>query len=84
MGYKFLRQYSIEGYVVDYYCPKLKLAIEVEGSIHKLNQVKIYDKYRKRFIETCNIIFLVISNNEILTDINEVVEKIVKHLPLLS
>jgi very-short-patch-repair endonuclease len=33
-GYKFRRQYSIDHYVVDFYCPRLKLAIEVDGESH--------------------------------------------------
>jgi len=33
-GLKFRRQYSIEAYVVDFYCPALKLAIEVDGATH--------------------------------------------------
>ena len=34
LGVKFRRQYSVENYVVDFYCPKLRLAIELEGKIH--------------------------------------------------
>ena len=30
-GYKFRRQYGIENYIVDFYCPKLKLVIEIDG-----------------------------------------------------
>jgi len=33
-GYKFRRQYSIERFVIDFYCPQLKLAIEVDGDSH--------------------------------------------------
>ncbi len=34
LGQRFLRQYGIDAYVVDFYCPKLKLAIEVDGESH--------------------------------------------------
>ena len=30
-GLKFFRQYSVGAYIVDFYCPKLKLAIELDG-----------------------------------------------------
>jgi very-short-patch-repair endonuclease len=34
LGYKFRRQFGIAGFVVDFYCPKLRLAIEVDGDTH--------------------------------------------------
>jgi len=37
LGVKFRRQYSVEGYVVDFYGPEKRLAIEIEGSIHDKN-----------------------------------------------
>lgn len=33
-GYKFRRQFSVAQFVVDFYCPRLKLAIEVDGDSH--------------------------------------------------
>jgi very-short-patch-repair endonuclease len=30
-GYKFRRQHSVDQYVLDFYCPELKLAIEIDG-----------------------------------------------------
>jgi very-short-patch-repair endonuclease len=33
-NYKFRRQHSISNYIVDFYCHKLKLVIEIDGSIH--------------------------------------------------
>jgi len=34
MHIRFLRQYSIDNYVVDFYSPKLKLAVEIDGDVH--------------------------------------------------
>ena len=34
LGERFLRQYSIDNYIVDFYCPKYKLAIELDGEDH--------------------------------------------------
>ncbi len=34
-GYRFLRQKPIEWYILDFYCPKLKLAIEIDGISHE-------------------------------------------------
>jgi very-short-patch-repair endonuclease len=33
-GERFLRQYSVDQYVLDFYCPRLRLAIEVDGESH--------------------------------------------------
>ncbi|MCC5940648.1 MAG: DUF559 domain-containing protein [Balneolaceae bacterium] len=33
-GFKVRRQYGIDNYVIDFYCPELKLAIEVDGDVH--------------------------------------------------
>ena len=38
MGYDFHRQKPIGEYIVDFYCPALKLAIEVDGESHILNE----------------------------------------------
>ncbi|MFA7717597.1 MAG: endonuclease domain-containing protein [Candidatus Absconditabacterales bacterium] len=34
-GYRFLRQKPIEGYILDFYCAKLKLGIEIDGESHE-------------------------------------------------
>jgi very-short-patch-repair endonuclease len=40
LGVRSLRQYSIGSYVVDFYCPELKLAIEVDGAVHDSSDAK--------------------------------------------
>lgn len=34
LGYDFHRQKPIDKYIVDFYCPELKLVIEVDGAVH--------------------------------------------------
>jgi len=34
LTYRFRRQYVVAGYIVDFYCPKLKLAVEIDGRFH--------------------------------------------------
>ena len=60
-GHKFRRQYSIGKFVLDFYCPKLRLAIEVDGDSH---------------MEAIGITFLRFSNREIYKNINGVLNKI--------
>jgi len=42
-GYPIRRQYSIDPYIVDFYCPKTKLAIEIDGGIHDTDYQKQYE-----------------------------------------
>ena len=76
LGYKFFRQYSIEGYVIDFYCPKRRLGIELEGHIHDVVSVKAYDKYRKRYLEAYGIKLLIFTNEEIMANIKNVLNRL--------
>ncbi|MFO7525604.1 MAG: endonuclease domain-containing protein [Ignavibacteriaceae bacterium] len=64
-GYKFRRQYSVDKFVIDFYCPKLKLAIEIDGSIHNETGQKEYDIKRQEHLESFGIKFLRLTNEEI-------------------
>jgi len=73
---KFRRQYSIMGFVVDFYCSEIKLAIEVDGGYHQGKDQGIYDKARQKLLESLEINFLRFTNDDILNDIDLVVDKI--------
>jgi len=79
LGYKFIRQYSVDGYVMDFYCPKAKLGVEVEGKIHE--QKKTYDTYRERYLREFNIRILKFKNEEVQVNISEVLKTISLSLP---
>lgn len=64
-GFKFRRQYSIGKYVVDYYCPRTKLAIEIDSPTHLSDKAKVYDKERQKFIESFGIRFIRVTNLDI-------------------
>ena len=66
------------GYVVDFYCPKFKLAIEVVGGIHK--RTKKHDDYRKSYLDALGIRMLEFGNEEVVTDGGEVIGEISKYL----
>ena len=76
-GYRWLRQKPIGDYIIDFYCPKLKLAIEVDGTTHLENKDKVYDKKRTEELEKLGIKILRFWNNDILDGLAEV-ENIVK------
>ncbi len=49
--YKFRRQHGIGKFVADFYCPELKLVIEIDGRIHGEELVVKKDKYRDEVME---------------------------------
>jgi very-short-patch-repair endonuclease len=75
-GLKFRRQYSVEAYVVDFYCPALKLAIEIDGATHVTDEEIEYDRKRQEEIETMGIKFLRFTNEEIYEDLHNVLERV--------
>jgi very-short-patch-repair endonuclease len=70
LGERFLRQYSVDQYVLDFYCPKLKLAIEIDGDSHFIPGAKEQDKARQDYIEAFGIRFLRFTNNDIYKNID--------------
>lgn len=71
-GMRFRRQYGIGRYVVDFYCPALKLAIEVDGDSHFQNDAPDYDRQRQAFIEAAGIRVLRFTNREVYEPLDDV------------
>ena len=83
-GFKFRRQYSIGSYIVDFYCPELKLAIEVDGDSHFKESAITYDEVRQRTIEPLGIRFLRFTNIDVRTNLYEVLQAIADELDRLK
>lgn len=64
-GKRFLRQYSVDQYVLDFYCPELKLAIEIDGDSHFMPGAQEQDKTRQEHIEAFGIRFLRFTNEDV-------------------
>src|SRR5882724_7446261 len=54
-GFKFRRQHSIGGYIVDFYCPTKKLIVELDGSQHLTKDSLEYDTNRSKYFEGLGI-----------------------------
>ena len=76
LGYKFRRQYSVERYVVDFYCPELKLAVEIDGDSHFQEESRDDDKLRQAFIESFDIQFLRFTNEDVYKNLEGVLETV--------
>jgi very-short-patch-repair endonuclease len=74
LGYKFRRQYSVGTYVIDFYSPGLKLAVEIDGDSHF--QQDSNDENRQDYIQTFGIRFLRFTNEEVFNNLEGVLEAI--------
>ncbi len=75
-GFKFRRQHPIGIFIADFYCHRLKLVIEVDGSIHKVKEVEEHDRYRQRLIEEDGMKLIRFTNEQIETDLENVIATI--------
>ena len=73
---KFRNQYSVDRFVLDFYSPEIKLAIEIDGECHFQEGVAQYDQERQIFIESAGIKFLRFTNKDVYENLNGVLETI--------
>jgi len=75
-GLKFFRQYSVGPYILDFYCPEQRLAIEVDGGQHADVHGQEHDAHRDRYLKELNIRVIRFWNNDVLQNIEGVGKKI--------
>ena len=75
-GARFRRQVSIDSWVLDFYCPELHLAIEVDGPTHNNDEAAERDVLRQQRIEELGIRFVRISNEQVYAGLADVMESI--------
>ncbi|MCZ6730413.1 MAG: endonuclease domain-containing protein [SAR324 cluster bacterium] len=77
-GYKFRRQHAINRFILDFYCPEAKLAIEVDGPIHLATQGQ--DSARAALLTEMGVRLLRFRNEEVSKYMEKVREKIITEL----
>jgi very-short-patch-repair endonuclease len=87
-GVRFLRQYVVGDYIVDFYAPSLRLAIELDGGQHYEPDKLRYDEHRTGRLQAQGITLLRYTNlevsqrlNDVLGDIEQVVSRLKEHPP---
>lgn len=79
-GLRFRRQYSVGDYILDFYCPKLKLCIELDGEIHFNENTYRYDSERSEYLWKNHGIKVMRYENKMVFDYPEaIIEDIRKH-----
>ena len=79
-GLQFYRQRIIGDYIVDFYCPRSKLVIEIDGGQHYSGKVEADDKKRDQNLSDLGITVLRFSNIEVLKELDGVLEHIYMNL----
>ena len=83
-GYKFRRQYGVGKYVVDFYCPKAQLVIEIDGDSHYNESAAKYDIKRQEYLESLGLRVIRFTNMEVYKSLEGVIEIIMQNLPPLA
>jgi very-short-patch-repair endonuclease len=81
-GLKFRRQCGIGIYIVDFYCPELKLAIEIDGDVHGYEIRRTTDVDREKSLQKLGIKLLRFTNGDVIESMSAVVEHILSNHPL--
>ncbi|MBT8274485.1 MAG: DUF559 domain-containing protein [Bacteroidia bacterium] len=76
MGVRFSRQIPIDNYIVDFYCKDLKLAIEVDGSIHFEEGQQEKDRIRQDRLESLGVHVKRFNNSDVVNNLVWVLEEI--------
>jgi len=84
MGLKFRRQHPINQFIVDFYCHKLKLIIEIDGEIHLKEEVAERDKSRQYMLNKFGLEVIRFKNDEVIGSCESVVLKLKQKLIQLS
>ena len=76
----FYRQYTIENYIVDFFCPKANLVIEQDGSQHYESDTMRYDAKRTEVLQAHDLIVLRYTNRDVNERFSSVCDSILEHI----
>ena len=79
-GLKFRRQHSVGYYILDFYCPEERLAIELDGDSHFSDAAVAYDQERTAFLNTLNIRVLRFTNTDVYDHLDAVCARILEEV----
>ena len=79
-GFQFYRQKIIGNYIADFYCPELKLVIEVDGGQHYSAEGRENDHMRDAYMTRAGITVVRFSDRDVLKNLEAVMEEIWKKL----
>lgn len=84
LGHKFRRQHPYAVFILDFYCHKLKLVIEVDGFIHQEEDVRNNDIKRQNLLEADGLTVIRFTNGQVLYELDKVISKIEEIIKLMN
>lgn len=75
-GIKFRRQHPYSNYILDFYCHTLRLVIEIDGTIHELEEVRNKEIERQNFLMKDGLKVIRFSNIEVISGMEQVIENL--------
>lgn len=79
--HRALKQRPIDGFIADFYIPKLKLVIEIDGEHHNELDQQTYDAERTKVFEGYGLTTIRFTNLEVMKSFEGVCEKIANYKP---
>lgn len=80
--YKFRRQHGIGNYIVDFYCPVIKLVIEVDGESHFTKKGIMNDLKRDEYLTSLGITVCRFNNQQIYDNLDGVLTEIIRRIEI--
>ena len=80
LGKPFKRQHIIGDYIADFVCLPVKLIVEIDGGYHQLPEQQMSDEQRTEWLQSRGYKVLRFTNEEIIADTNNVLEKIKQNI----
>jgi len=80
LGVHFRRQHVIGSYIADFMSLKNHLVIEIDGDYHQSPEQQLLDAERTRYLETKGYRVIRFTNQEVLTDLESVMSKLINSL----
>lgn len=78
-GLKFRRQHSLGPYVMDFYCPSIRLCVELDGEVHNTYGACLHDSERTRFLNENGITVKRFENDVVYKNINAIIQTIIDY-----
>jgi very-short-patch-repair endonuclease len=73
-GFYFRRQHPIDHFIVDFYCARARLVVEVDGDVHAMQEE--YDAARTAWLETQGYRVIRFTNSEVFGELDAVLERV--------
>lgn len=74
LGLKFRRQYGIGNYIVDFYCPRIKLAIEIDGVTHIEESVFENDQKKEEYLKEIGIVIKRYTSEDVFKNLRAILD----------